>query len=689
MSGNVALRNEGRLSAEREQRLQELPGWTWDKHTTQWEEGFSRLLEYVRQNRSARNIALTSIIGDFKLGTWVNVQRTNRTKGKLEVDRERRLQEVPGWTWNAIESQWDEALTYLRAHIKQYGNARIPRPYLTEDGFKLGQWVHNRRRDYARGSLETNRAQQLETLPGWTWDPHADQWEDAFSQLLKYVEETGTSRVPKPKRGANALELWAQRQRASRAKGELDADRERRLQELPGWTWHSLADRWEEGFAQLQRYVEETGNARVLQSISFSGYPLGTWVTKQRAKRRQGSLESDRVERLERLPGWSWDPVADLWEEGHRRLAEFVQLNGHARVPNAYAVNGYELGNWVNIQRGLHLRKGKLDPERARRLQELPGWTWDARADWWEEGYRRLQDFVESKGDASVPSSCTIDGYRLGSWVNSQRGRYAKGTLDTDRQRRLQALPGWQWNTLDEQWQEGFRQLQRFVERNGHARVSHSFSHEGYRLGSWVAKQRAKHAKGVLDLNRQRRLQDQPGWTWDGRASDKWEEGYRLLLRYVEQHGDARVVRSYAIDGFQLGTWVELQRRTHTVGALRPTGRTDCRICLAGYGTPSPLSGRRALAEFLITSSSMVTPASLSPTRLMDTRSVRGQVANAKSTPKAPSTPTADAGSKICLGGHGILSRRSGRRASSGWWSIWIAMAMFACLRSTKSTAIG
>lgn len=509
-----SVRNEGRLSAERERRLQALPGWTWDKHSTQWEEGFSRLLEYVRENGSARNIALTSTIGGFRFGTWVNAQRTNRMKGKLEVDRVRRLQEVPGWTWNTIESQWDEALTCLGAYIKEYGSARVPRPYLTKDGFNLGGWVHNRRRRYASGSLETDRARQLESLPGWTWDPQADQWEESFSQLLKYIEVTGTARVPKPKRGANALELWVQRQRASRAKGDLDPERERRLQELPGWTWDTLAGRWEEGFAHLQKYVQENGDARILQTCSVDGYALGRWVSKQRAKRRQGALENDRVERLERLPGWSWDPVAELWEEGYRRLAEFVERNGHSCVPNEYTVDGYDLGNWVNIQRGLHLRGGRLDPERVRRLQELPGWTWDARAEWWEEGYRRLREFVESNGHACVPSSCKIDGYRIGGWVNSQRGRYAKGVLDADRQRRLEALPGWRWNTLAAQWDEGFRRLQSFVERNGHARVPQSFTDDDYRLGNWVAKQRAKHAKGGLEAERQQQLEKLPGWVW-------------------------------------------------------------------------------------------------------------------------------------------------------------------------------
>jgi len=63
----------------------------------------------------------------------------------------------------------------------------------------------------------------------------------------------------------------------------------------------------------------------------------------------------------------------------------------------------------------------------------------------WEEGYRRLVAYVERHGDARVPKSYTVDGYQLGAWAGTQRRSYAKGTLDTDRERRLQDLPGWTW----------------------------------------------------------------------------------------------------------------------------------------------------------------------------------------------------------------------------------------------------
>ncbi|MFZ0716522.1 helicase associated domain-containing protein, partial [Mycobacterium sp.] len=220
--------------------------------------------------------------------------------------------------------------------------------------------------------------------------------------------------------------------------------------------------------------------------------------------------------RLKELADWTWDPVADQWEEGFNKLLAYVDQNGHARVPASYKLEG--LGAWVGLQRR-NYAKGNLDADRERRLKELPGWSWDPYADQWEESFNKLLLYVEHNGHARVPPSYRIDGFRLGSWVSGQRGSHNKGNLDADRERRLKELPGWSWDPGADRWEQGFNKLSLYVEHNGDARVPFSCKFDGYALGNWVATQRRFYSTGRLDADRQKRLRGLPGWTWDARPS--------------------------------------------------------------------------------------------------------------------------------------------------------------------------
>jgi superfamily II DNA or RNA helicase len=316
---------------------------------------------------------------------------------------------------------------------------------------------------------------------------------------------------------------------------------------------------WEFWFGLLERYVEEHGHAGVPDSYSLNGHQVGKWVQKQRTKCTNGTLDADRQARLHQLPGWTWAPHADQWEEGFARLLDYVEHHGDARVSQSYTVDGYQLGGWVGRQRNNFL-KGTLGIDRQTRLERLPGWAWYAITDQWEEGFTRLLDYVERHGDARVPQPYTVDGYRLGAWVITQRGNYAKGTLDPDRARRLGELPGWAWDVIDIQWEEWFARLLKYVDRNGTSRVPARCVIDGQNLGNWVAVQRDRYREETLDRDRANRLQEPPEWTWTPHG-DRWEKGFALLVAYIDHNGHACVPYSHTtVDGFKLGAWVRNQR---------------------------------------------------------------------------------------------------------------------------------
>jgi superfamily II DNA or RNA helicase len=323
---------------------------------------------------------------------------------------------------------------------------------------------------------------------------------------------------------------------------------------------------WEFWFGLLERFVEQNGHACPLVEFKVDEYALGEWANTQRDRRSRGTLDTQRQDRLGKLPGWSWDPNADKWEEGFRHLLEYAGEHGDAAVPPRFIFNGYRLGQWTMVQRAAKGRDS-LEADRVQRLETVSGWSFDPRGDKWEEGFNHLLDYFNLHGDARVPRSHTIDGYNLGGWVKSQRRAYNKGSLDASRRDRLGALKAWTWDAIGDRWEEGFDRLLEYIERNGDALVPASYEIDSYRLGAWVAVQRAARVARTLDPDRETRLHELPEWTWSGREAS-WDEGFTHLQDYVNRNDSALVPASCKHDDYPLGQWVVTQRQFHAQGTL-------------------------------------------------------------------------------------------------------------------------
>jgi Helicase associated domain/Helicase conserved C-terminal domain len=109
-----------------------------------------------------------------------------------------------------------------------------------------------------------------------------------------------------------------------------------------------------------------------------------------------------------------------------------------------------------------------------------------------------------------------------------------------------------------ESWMFWYGLLQAFVKKHGHCRVfARRITADGYRLGSWVDKQRQR--QGGMSAERKARF-DALGFIWD-RHEAVWGEGFEYLRAYASERGHCRVSFSYVTaDGYRLGQWVDTQR---------------------------------------------------------------------------------------------------------------------------------
>jgi len=431
--------SKDKLTPEQIIRLESLEGWVWNILEFQWEQGFSYLEAYVEQKgRAIVPMDYTTEDG-YKLGIWVMTRREN--KEQLTPDRITRLEALKGWVWNILEFQWEQGFSYLEAYVEQEGHARVSKNYITEDGYKLGEWVINLRSRKDKSTLD--RITRLEALEGWIWEVLDFKWEQGFSYLEAYVEQKGHALVPAVYKSEDGYSLGAWVNGKRTYKHKLTSKQIARLESIDCWVWDVLEFQWEQGFSYLEAYVEQKGHALVpVVYKSEDGYSLGGWVCRQRASKDK--LTPEQIIRLESLEGWVWNTLEFHWEQGFSYLEAYVEQEGHARVSNSYITeDGYRLRSWVNNQR---TKKDQLAPEQIIRLESLEGWVWDASEFKWEKGFSYLEAYVEQEGHAIVSKAyITEDKYKLGNWIaNLRRNKYR---LTPEQIIRLESLEGWAWSS--------------------------------------------------------------------------------------------------------------------------------------------------------------------------------------------------------------------------------------------------
>ena len=361
-----SIKSRGKHTEDRIRRLEEL-GFEWSQLDEQWEKRFAELITF-KETHGHCNVPRT-YPENPQLGVWVTNQRTNRSVGKLSEIRIRRLGEL-GFEWDSRETKWENMLLELKQYKKAKGNCNVPARY--PENPQLAEWGNTQRTRKVDGKLSEDRIRRLEELY-FEWDPLGAQWENMFTELIKFKEANGHYRVSRTYPENPQLATWVNTQRKTWNAGKLSEDRIRRLEELR-FEFDPFSAQWENMLLELKQYKKAKGNCNVP-----AGYPenpqLGSWVSNLRSsKQGKGTsvLTEDRIRSLEKL-GFEWSKLDEKWEKRFAELITFKEVNGHCDVPYAFTENP-ELRLWVGTQRR-HKRYGKLSKDRVRRLN-AEGFSW-------------------------------------------------------------------------------------------------------------------------------------------------------------------------------------------------------------------------------------------------------------------------------------------------------------------------
>jgi hypothetical protein len=343
---------------------------------------------------------------------------------------------------------------------------------------------------------------------------HLNSFEFGLEELIKFKDQYGNCIVPRGYKAESGfgLDEWVSSKRKQHKAKVLSNEQMVRLIEL-GFVWDALDYTWNLGLAELQSYLKKTGNLQISQKYKTkSGYLLGSWVSDQRKRFKQGKLLPDKISKLNGL-GFIWDIHEYDWQQGVSELKLFKSENGHLIVKNnAVNSSGFKMGTWAS-ERKKSYANATLEKEKIDELNQL-GFIWSNDNYSWDLGLKHLLNYFSNNGDCLVGQYYnTEDGFNLGSWVSEKRKAFSNDNLSPKKIEELNKI-NFVWNKVEYEWNKGYDALIDFRNLAGNCNVPVKYIlPDGYNLGGWVNSQMKALSGETIRDDRLNKL-NQIGFVW-------------------------------------------------------------------------------------------------------------------------------------------------------------------------------
>ena len=156
----------------------------------------------------------------------------------------------------------------------------------------------------------------------------------------------------------------------------------------------------------------------------------------------------------------------------------------------------------------------------------------------WDFFYGLLQKYMNQNskdgGLVNIPNDLVINGFKLGVWVQTQRGSYKKNTIPQNRIEKLEKIKGWHWDSLEAQWQDNFNKVIDYEKQFHTSLIPNNYTIDNLNLGAWVTAQRNSYKKNNLSESRIKKFESLRTWSWIDKFELQWERMFNKVSNISE-----------------------------------------------------------------------------------------------------------------------------------------------------------
>jgi superfamily II DNA or RNA helicase len=254
------------------------------------------------------------------------------------------------------------------------------------------------------------------------------------------------------------------------------------------------------------------------------------------------------------------------WARGWAKLKQFVDREGHARVPYGHREGATPLGQWVAEQRRAY-QAGQMSGQRARRLEQL-GMVWSLADERFQENLEAAKAYYEQHWTLCAPRSAVALSRPVGQWLSNLR---RPGALDghPEWKTALEAVDE-DWNPAwPAEWQRHYAAVRELLrDEAGLTELAPGTTCHGMDVGRWLQKQRQHTTWTTLMDGQRERLeqlgivplapeQESPAEARRG-GSAAFERGIAALAQYKARTGSVGPISRTHTEVLPDGTEVRL-----------------------------------------------------------------------------------------------------------------------------------
>ncbi|MEP7170031.1 MAG: Helicase associated domain protein, partial [Bacteroidota bacterium] len=504
---------------------------------------------------------------DFERIHFLNQRRDQGLEDRCPkftvVDEVREITELFG----AIKFQldtWEDRFKDLKEYYASYKTWNFKENDKAHKSLAI--WCSKQREKYHKGRLSEDRINKFKQI-NFPFE-FEGTWNLMYDKLAEFKKQFGHCNVSRTNKEYKDLSSWLYLQRTKCLKKTLTVEQQEKLT-LLGVEWKfdkmhgNMNDLWETRYNALCAYREKYGSTNVSRASKEYG-KLGAWVNLQRQRKKDETLETYRVDKLNSI-GFEWDRrkfQEGIWQQRFEELIAFKNKHGHFNVtPKQNSI----LSKWIKTTRTAY-KTQTIDPARKDKLDAM-GFEWrvlDDSETVFEKRYAEMVAYKNKNGHLNANKKSPLGGY-----LQRMRYNFKNNKLPQYQVQKLNEI-GFSFEIKESalvKRERHLKALESYYKTHGHCNVA--IEHKEYSaLYSWLSIQRNHFRQGTLPKNMIEKLELMGiDWKLNQKYLHDWDDTYQKVFDYFKKNGSLIIPKKDKIHE-RLSGWLANQRQQFNKGRL-------------------------------------------------------------------------------------------------------------------------